>query len=170
MSYPRLYRAVKDMVGEASSEVPTARAIVRRAGLRSVPSEDGSLEHSRQPICAFLEPAQGFYAYQWLVNLEAFSQIRIDCREPTLLYLLCSETLSGPLDPSDWQPVTGVDIGASDPPEPVTQSGAHFLNWYTLDEEFKTTLRIGVSTDPDEPALDEISFVEARFGFALQGR
>lgn len=110
ISYPKLYREIKRMAKDTALRTATARAIVRKSGIRRGVGDGGggnlpSDAYPRTLIDAYIDPKYGVRHWQWDVDLTNYRAIRFVNRSTTELWLYYSllGVGSSVLDPGDYE-------------------------------------------------------------------
>lgn len=172
-SYPRLYSAIKEMARTEAIKTPMARAIARKAGLRSGASEEGEFGVITL-IDATLGPHHLPLYSQWSLDLSPYTRLRLEVRHQE--GAIVKYTLAGgnALDPAGWLPVEGFfpDYGTT---EILGSSDANglvgdLLYWMVIPEELKAPVRLcfvnhdGIGASP----VDTWTYYGGPWGVLLQ--
>jgi hypothetical protein len=173
MSLPGFYKQVERMAKNHALQTKTARAIVRKAGIRAsvVEGTTFALSHPRTIVDAYINPISDDLSWQWLVSLEGYSEIRMITMSSQLrLYLLYAGVNSSALDPGDYAPLLNLNANDFDS-EP--HSSNNDLRWQVIPEELRVPMRLACSVKEDELTMDpELAFFDEwpeidTYGFSL---
>jgi hypothetical protein len=153
-SYPKLYRAIKDMAIKEALGASMARKIARKAGLRAGQSTDGV---SNSPVTLVdVTLGENFVPleWQWFLDLSTYTSVRFDARGELALYAFYSKDLTIALSPTDWLPVEGYFpdfdfVNFLSASEGAGHTG-EALRWMNLPEELKVPLRFCLSYSASE--------------------
>lgn len=166
MTFGATYRAIDEMILDEALETPMARAIARKAGLRS--AGEATRTRALTAVDAYIDPIAPLsigaevyvFSYQWLVDFTGATQVRATSQADTNVFLNYADPLSTAVDAVEYPALTGFDelgnelnVGAS------ILSSSGDLGWLTLAPERRVPLRIVVF--PQE---------ETSYSFALQVR
>lgn len=176
MSFPKTYDAIAQMVEQEALRVPTARAIVRKAGLRAGGSGGGTATGTvRTAADIWLFPNNVAFSYQFLVDLTGYDVISFDCQSPTVAVgVYYSTSTSSALNPGDYTLWRSERLNVADPllqPFPL-QDQATFANpttelrWFRIPEERRIPLRLALGTvTSGTPGPSNFTFSPGSFSF-----
>jgi len=156
LSYPRFYAAIKEMAREEALHTKTARAIARRAGLRSL--RTGSDLGPGTLVDATLGPTHIPFQWQWTVDLSGYERIRLDIRhhDNVLLYYSVDGPSTSALDPGDYEAFTGVFVESGLSGILQANDGSA-LRWMVIPEELRVPLRLCFAHDSGNPGTPSVS-------------
>lgn len=143
-SYPKTYRAIKEMVQNEALLTHTARGVARKAGLRSGTATPGG------PVTlvdATVGPSLISSEWQWLVNLSGYTRVRMDARGDAPLharYSLAGASTTD-LNPGDYAPFSGGLDGLK--AEDTDGYPSDALGWVTLAPGERAPVRLCVMSD-----------------------
>jgi hypothetical protein len=154
VSLPGFYKQVERMIENTALQTKTARAIVRKAGLRPVVGE--TIEGPVDPVtlieCHF-DPTKPASAFQFAVDLTGFTKIRVNSESLEMkLYYSQVGVDSTALDPGDYQLWT---VAFPDPfgYDDFFLNGSvayaqpdDLIHWAQIPENRRTRLRLSFST------------------------
>jgi hypothetical protein len=162
VSLPGFYKQVERMIENTALQTKTARAIVRKAGLRpGVSSELPSTSRPQTVIDAWIEPSVSTldpeFEYQWHIDLTGYTHMRATCQHFTgssvLVYYSLNDTTA--LDAGDWtRLISASSFSHQDMSVP--------LGWVDIEEELRRPLRTTIG-------LLEATFVPNRPDFLIYG-
>jgi hypothetical protein len=162
--FPKVYSGIKEMARREALKVRTARAIARKAGLRSSPSDAGS-GTSTAPYTVIDSVVIGaplnspeYMSYQWAVNLTGVTHLRLYAHSDFDIHPFLSAEPEA-LAPADWQPIYGVyeslTIRFGDNFLYPFRSNANLrgfdLLWIDLAEEYRAPWRLTFATQLGTP-------------------
>ena len=147
MSLPKFYTQVERMIENTALQTKTARAIVRKAGLR--PGESSQPTTLTKPITlidTWIVPVASFlsqeFLWSWAIDLTGFTQIRLTSQSfgsmTIWVYYSLNETTE--LDAGDW-----VFLGSAE--DSSQQDVSTPLKWMAIDEALRRPLRITVGLE-----------------------
>ena len=146
MSFPKTYQALREMARDEALRVPMARAIARKAGLRSVPGGDVVTSGVSTLIGASLGPTHVPLARQFSVDLSPYSRLRMASTHADVIYAYFSLGTGTALDPADWNLLPGYseELGSSIflRASTGTSGVTDFFYWIDLDEEHRVPMRL----------------------------
>jgi hypothetical protein len=150
MTLPSFTREIERMAENEALQTKTARAIVRKAGLRPVVGEVtpvGGRVHGA--VDAYVDPNSGVLAWQWVVDLTNYTQLRFMANSLDAVNLWFSQSGAGStaLDPGDYEPYFGEHLDGEREQEEasVNQTLQAFMKWRLIPAAQRAPIRFSVA-------------------------
>jgi hypothetical protein len=165
------------MIDNTALQTKTARAVVRKAGLRPVSGEAvADRVSARMVVDTYVLPTVQAANWQWRLDLTGYTQIRFISPSERTLYLYYSEATTTDVNPGDYQVfrATRVSTGAtnvaisSSLADRIGSFQFDGIKWFEIPVTLRKDLRLSLSDSLTSWRLDSPTFSATdKRGFAV---